>query len=208
MYIPAAFHETDQAKLFDFIERNSFGLLVSHAEREPFATHLPFLLDRSGGPNGHLIGHLAKANPQWCQAEGQTVLAIFSGPHVYISPTWYEADNVVPTWNYVAVHVYGTLRVIHDQDFLAGILRDFVARYERSLPRPWTFDPASAFADKMMKAIVGFRVEITRMEGKWKLNQNRPADQRMKVAAALQSFTDENSRAIADLMVPDRGGPS
>lgn len=200
MYIPSAFAETDQEKLFDFIERNSFGLLVSEVNQEPFATHLPFLLDRARGPHGTLVGHLAKANPQWREAEGQTVLAVFSGPHAYISPTWYEADNVVPTWNYVAVHAYGTFRMIHDQDTLAGVLRDIVARYESSLPRPWSFDSSSAFADKMMKAIVGFRVELSRVEGKWKLNQNRPAEQRAKVAAVLQTFTDRDSQAIAEMI--------
>src|SRR5262249_16798459 len=141
MYIPAAFDESDQAKLFDFIEQNSFGLLVSQVDHKPFATHLPFLLDPSCGPQGALIGHLARANPQWREADGQLVLAVFSGPHAYVSPSWYEAENVVPTWNYVAVHVYGTFCVLHEPDSLATILRDFVARYEGALPRPWKFDP-------------------------------------------------------------------
>jgi transcriptional regulator len=200
MYIPTAFQEGDEGKPLDFIERNSFGVLVSQADQEPFATHLPFLLDRAAGPRGHLIGHLARANPQWRTAEGQSVLAIFSGPHAYISPSWYDADEVVPTWNYVAVHVYGTFRLIHDPDRLVEILRDFVNRYEAPLPRPWKFDPASAFAQKMMKAVVGFRVEISRIEGKWKLNQNRPEEQRQRVRATLRGFPDENSQAIARLM--------
>jgi transcriptional regulator len=200
MYIPAAFEERDPAKLFDFIERNSFGMLVSHAGGEPFATHLPFLLDRAALPHGCLIGHLARANPQWRDADGQSVLAVFSGPHAYISPSWYEADNVVPTWNYVAVHVFGALHVIDDTRKMADILRDFVSRYEAPLPQPWTFDPTSAYSKKMMNAVVGFRVEITRIEGKWKLNQNRPAEQRRKVKTALRNFPDENSQAIANLM--------
>jgi transcriptional regulator len=88
MYIPAVFAEADQANLHDFVEKNSFGPLVSQFDGEPFASHLPFLLDRQSGPHGCLIGHMARANPQWQQADGQTVLAIFSGPHAYISPTW------------------------------------------------------------------------------------------------------------------------
>ena len=208
MYIPTAFQERDEMKLLDFIERNSFGLLVSQAEQEPFATHLPLLLDRSAGPRGQLIGHLAKANPQWRTAEGQSVLAVFSGPHAYISPSWYEAEEVVPTWNYVTVHVYGTFRVIGNPHSLAEILGAFVSRYEASLPRPWAFDPASAFAHKMMKAVVGFRVEISRIEGKWKLNQNRPAEQRQRVRATLRGFPDENSQAIADLMEQEQGEPA
>jgi len=200
MYIPAAFAQTDSNTLFEFIEMYSFGLLISQVQGEPFASHLPFLLDRSSGPNGCLIGHMALANPQWRQADGQNVLAVFSGPHAYISPSWYQAENVVPTWNYVAVHVYGKLHVVRDEEALATILQDFVAYYEASLPRPWKFDADSDFARKMIKAVSGFRIEISRLEGKWKLNQNRPEEQRERVVRVLQTFPDENSRAIADLM--------
>ena len=118
MYIPAAFQQTDKTKLHDFIEANSFGLLVSTHGGEPFATHLPFLLERDAGPHGCLVGHVARANPQWHGLDGQTVLAVFSGPHAYVSPTWYEAENVVPTWNYVAVHAYGPCRLVEDPDRL------------------------------------------------------------------------------------------
>lgn len=204
MYVPAAFRQTDPNLLFDFIERNSFGLLVSQVEGEPFASHLPFLLERSTGPHGTLVGHVALANPQWQHAQGQNVLAIFSGPHAYISPSWYEADNVVPTWNYIAVHVTGTLHLVQDEGALAKILQDFVAYYEASLSRPWSFDSTSDFAKKLIKAVVGFRVEISRIEGKWKLNQNRPPEQRDRVVQVLQTFTDENSLAIANLMVATR----
>ena len=110
MYIPAAFVESDPTALHGFIEQHSFGLLVSQLDGQPFASHLPFLLDRAAGTQGTLIGHMARANPQWRQSDGQTALVIFSGPHAYISPTWYEADQVVPTWNYAAVHAYGKMR--------------------------------------------------------------------------------------------------
>src|SRR5262245_58623650 len=112
MYITAAFAESDLTRLHDFIGQNSFGLLVSQVDGLPFATHLPFLLERTTGEHGTLVGHMARANPQWREASGQTVLTIFSGPHVYVSPTWYEDEQVVPTWNYAAVHVYGRARVI------------------------------------------------------------------------------------------------
>ena len=207
MYIPAYFQQNDPNTLFDFIERNSFGLLVSQVEGEPFASHVPFLIDRSSGPHGALVGHLALANPQWRNAEGQNVLTVFSGPHAYISPSWYEADNVVPTWNYTAVHVYGTLHLVREEVALAQILADFVAFYEASLPRPWKFDPTSDYARKMMKAVAGFRIEISRIEGKWKLNQNRPQEQRERVVRALQSFTDDDSQGVADLMSKDLGLP-
>src|SRR6187455_2668099 len=106
MYTPAAFAENDLTKLHDAIERYSFGMLITQENGAPVGTHIPFLLDRNGGPNGCLIGHMARANEQWKHADGSTVLAVFSGPHTYISPTWYEAANTVPTWNYVAVHAY------------------------------------------------------------------------------------------------------
>ncbi len=205
MYIPESFRQTDRQTLFDCIERNSFGVLVSTVDGEPFATHLPFLLDRAAGPHGTLVGHVALANPQWRHAEGQNVLAVFSGPHAYVSPTWYEADEVVPTWNYVAVHVYGRLCVVREEQALTKILEDFVAFYESSLPRPWTFNARSDFARKLSKAVAGFRIEISRIEGKWKLNQNRPREQRERVVRVLESFADENSRAVADLM---RKGPN
>ena len=200
MYVPPHFAETDTAKLFDFIEAHSFGLLVSQADGRPFASHLPLLLDRHAGPHGALRGHLARANPQWRTAPGQEVLAVFSGPHAYISPTWYEAERVVPTWNYVAVHVYGTFRLVEEREALLGIVRDMVRFYERPLPRPWDFDPTTEYATKMLQGIVGFRVEVTRIEGKWKLGQNHPEERREKAARALEQYQDENSRAVAELM--------
>jgi transcriptional regulator len=200
MYVPPHFAENDPATLFDFIEANSFGLLVSQADGRPFASHLPLLLDRHAGPHGAVRGHVARANPQWRTAAGQEVLAVFTGPHAYVSPTWYEAERVVPTWNYVAVHAYGTLHLVEEHDALMGIVRDMVRYYERSLPRPWDFDPAGEYANKMLQGIVGFRVEITRIEGKWKLGQNHPEERREKAARALEQAADVDSRAVAELM--------
>lgn len=206
MYVPILFHETDQEKLFDLIQQHSFGLLVSDHEGEPFASHLPFLLDRSFAPKGCLIGHMARANPQWRQAEGKNVLAIFAGPHAYVSPTWYEAEEVVPTWNYVAVHAYGRFQAIHEPDALTEILQKYVAFFEAAMPRPWTFDGESEFAQKMVQAVVGFRIEISRLEGKWKLSQNQPRERRGKVARALSTSTREEDRAVAALMESLRAG--
>src|SRR5437868_2466251 len=176
MYIPAVFAESDLSKLHDFIEQNSFGLLVSQVDGLPFATHLPFLLDRAAGPHGTLIGHVARANPQWREAGGQTALAVFSGPHAYVSPTWYEAEQVVPTWNYVTVHASGRLQIVEDHDALLAIVRDSVRFYEQTMPQPWAFNDSGTFADRMLGQIVGFRIEVERIEGKWKLNQNHPAE--------------------------------
>jgi transcriptional regulator len=200
MYVPSAFSETDPKKLFELIGQNSFGLLVSQHGGELFATHLPLLLDWTAGPYGSLIGHMARANQQWQSADGQAVLAIFSGPHAYISPTWYESDNVVPTWNYVAVHAYGTFHAVHDTEALLAIVGQYVDFFEASLPQPWKFDPASDYSRKMIGAIVGFRIEISRLEGKWKLNQNHPRERREKVVRALDASGAELSQAVADLM--------
>jgi transcriptional regulator len=200
MYIPAAFAETDRKRLHDFIEQYSFGLLVSQLEGQPFATHLPLLLDRQSGPEGCLLGHTARANPQVAHADGETVLAAFSGPHAYISPTWYEAESVVPTWNYVAVHVYGKLQIIEGVEPLRELVARTVRLYEQSMPRPWSFDGSTTYAERMLSQIIGFRIQIERIEGKWKLNQNHPAERRTKVIRTLQERGDENSLAVAALM--------
>src|SRR6516164_2747361 len=125
MYTPAAFAEADLARLLDFIERNSFGVLVSQVDG------LPFLLDRPAGPHGTLVGHVARANPQWREAAGQTALAVFSGPHAYVSPTWYEAEQVVPTWNYTAVHASGRVQVLEDPTALLKIVQGLVDVHEQ-----------------------------------------------------------------------------
>jgi len=199
MYIPPYFRETDSQKLFDFIEQHSFGLLVSRWNDEPFATHMPFLLDRAGGPQGTLIGHVARANPHW-QTTDSPVLAVFSGPHAYVSPTWYEAENVVPTWNYTAVHVYGPLEIIESHGKTVQVVCDMVTFYESSLPQPWTIRDGDEYVDKLARSIVAFRIPIARMEGKWKLNQNQPRERREKVVRVLQSREGENARDVAELM--------
>jgi transcriptional regulator len=200
MYVPPHFAESDPATLHDFIEGHSFGLLVSQAGGVPFASHLPFLLDRTAGPHGTLLGHMARANPHWRELAGQTALAVFAGPHAYVSPAWYGAENVVPTWNYVAVHAYGRATVIEDRPTLLDIVRRSVTYYEASLPRPWVLDESSPFVGRLLGQIVGFRIEIERLEGKWKLNQNHPAERRRKVADALRERGGDDARAVAALM--------
>jgi transcriptional regulator len=205
LYIPPAFEETDRHKLHSFIEENSFGLLVSVHEGVPFATHLPLLLERGSGPNGCLIGHFARANPQWRTVDGQSVLTIFSGPHVYVSPAYYESENVVPTWNYIAVHAYGTFRLIDDPEALTQILAKSVHVYEQSHPNPWALDTSTAYFQKMVRSIVGFRIEIEKLEGKWKLSQNQPLERREKVIHALEKSTERDAQEIARLMARMRG---
>jgi len=199
VYIPAAFAQPDTTKLHEFLGRHSFAVLTTRGRGGLFASHLPLLFDPGGGPQGRLIGHMARANPQWRDGEGEA-LAVFSGPHAYISPAWYAEEGTVPTWNYVAVHAYGTFHVIDDREELLEILRESVRAYEGPRPDPWPFDESAPHVGKLLGAIVGFRVEISRLEGKWKLNQNHPEERRQRVVRALEGRPDEDSRAIAALM--------
>jgi hypothetical protein len=163
MYIPTAFAEPDLSKLHDFIDQHSFGLLVSQVDGLPFASHLPLLLERTAGPHGTLVGHMARANPQWREAVGKTVLAIFSGPHAYISPTWYEAEQVVPTWNYTAVHAYGKVETIEDEGALLDIVQKTVRVYEQAMPRA----SFAAFGAEVALALHGgFRAHLFSSPGK------------------------------------------
>jgi transcriptional regulator len=200
MYVPAHFAERDPVRLHDFIARHSFGLLVSQADGAPFATHLPFLLDRDAGPHGTLIGHMARANPHWRTLAGQTALVVFSGPHAYISPRWYEAENVVPTWNYTAVHAYGPVTLVEDRDGLLDIVQRSVSVYETGVLHPWTFDVTGPFVDRLLAQIVGFRIPIERLEGKWKLNQNHPVERRTRVIRALREQGGDDAQAVAEMM--------
>ena len=200
MYVPPHFAVTDLSALHEAIERYSFAILVSQAGRQPFASHLPLLLNREEGQQGTLLGHMARANPQWREAAGQEVLAIFSGPHCYVSPGWYEASGVVPTWNYVAVHAYGRLSLTEDANEVAALLERTIREYEAPLPAPWQLEEPAEFVERLSRQIVAFRIPIQRLEGKWKLNQNHPAERRQKVIAALEGRADENSRQIARLM--------
>ena len=177
MYLPAHFRVDDFDVLSAFIEENSFATLITFDDAAPFATHLPLLFDKSRGEHGTLSGHVARGNAQWkhlqnLQENGGETLAIFHGPHAYISPSWYETPLAVPTWNYAAVHAYGTPRLLND-DELAAQLRAMIQKYESGFSAPWTGDLPDDFLSKMRLGIVGFDIQITRLEGKWKLGQNR-----------------------------------
>lgn len=202
MYTPKTFRSNDAPMLFDFIDQNSFALLVSQLDGVPIATHLPILLDRTAGETGTLFGHLARENPQWRMTE-RRVMVVFSGPHAYVSPTWYAADNVVPTWNYVAVHAYGVFQVIDDHKTTVQMLRSLTARFEQSMPQPWSFSEDDAYVDKLARGIVAFQIEIERLEGTWKLSQNHSSERRHRVAEALRKQSDDNAQAIANLMESD-----
>ena len=199
MYIPKAFREDDIKTIHTFIREYSFATLITQHEGVPFATHLPFMLDAERGPNGTLLAHMARANPQWHDfASAQEVLVIFQGPHAYISPSWYEVELSVPTWNYAVVHVYGLPRLIEDGEELYKLLKTLIQTHEAHFEKPWQFQLSEDYLQKMMRGIVGFEIEITRLEGKFKLSQNRTETERENVITALQESKD--TLVVAELM--------
>ncbi len=202
MYTPAYFAEANLGKLHAAIQAYSFATLISGHAGDLVASHLPLLLKQQEGkgPFGTLVGHMAIANSQSKRAAGKEVLAIFAGPHTYISPTWYQEEKTVPTWNYVAVHAYGRLELVPDSQEKLDILRQTVNVYERNMPVPWTVPEPSEFLTRLVDQIVAFQIPLGRLEGKWKLNQNHPLARRQRVIAALRSRSDEASREIAGLM--------
>lgn len=181
MYIPSSFAERDLPTIFAFIEAHPLGALVTSTPDEGLlATHLPLVLDRTAGPNGTLIGHFARANPHSRCVTGETVeaMVIFTGPDAYITPEWYatkrEHGRVVPTWNYVAIHAYGALRLHDDPQFLRPHLEALTRQHEAGRPHEWQVsDAPDEFIAQQMKAIVGVELRIDRLEGKWKMSQNR-----------------------------------
>src|SRR5713101_4934099 len=199
MYIPKAFREDDISRLHTFMAAYSFATLVTQHESIPFATHLPFLLDARRGPNGIMLAHMARANPQWHDfVDEQEVLVIFQGPHAYISPSWYEVELSVPTWNYAVVHAYGIPRLIEDGEELYQLLKTLIETHEAQFKNPWPFMLPEDYLQKMMRGIVGFEIEITRLEGKLKLSQNRTEAERENVITSLQESS--YTLPVAELM--------
>ncbi len=202
MYIPKSFAEDDITKLHALVRDYNFAVLVTaQADGVPLATHLPFLLDSERGPYGTLLCHFARANPHWRGLdETREALIIFQGPHAYISPSWYEEPLSVPTWNYAVVHAHGRPRVIEDTTALYTMLRSLKEKSEARFERPWPFALPDDFVQQKMRGIVGIEIEITRLEGKFKLNQNRPAGDQKRVAATLHESSDDLSVGVAELM--------
>ncbi|ETW96636.1 FMN-binding negative transcriptional regulator [Candidatus Entotheonella palauensis] len=203
MYIPKLFREDDLSVLHQLMQTHSFATLVTQHDGAPYATHVPLTLRPEAGPYGTLIGHMARANPQWrdFDVDGEReVLVIFQGPHTYVSPSWYTVQPSVPTWNYAAVHAYGVPRIIEDETELYEALQLLVQTYEDSREQPWTLKGPDDFLRKMMKAIVGFSIPISRLEGKYKLSQNRSAEDQEQVAQQLASQGEPLDTAVAELM--------
>ena len=201
VYLPPAFTETREEILVAHIEQHDFGLLVTQGNAGLIASQIPFLIERRDGKL-YLEGHIALANPQGADLDGAAdVLAIFAGPHAYISPSWYQAGPAVPTWNYATVHAYGAARRIDDAEWLRNLVDRLSQRHEAREAAPWRMEVLpEPYVASMLTGIVGIEIAVSRLEGKFKLSQNRPAADRPRVVAALERRDDPESRAVAQLM--------
>lgn len=206
LYIPKHFREEDTAALVSLIEANAFGTLVSASPAgELHVSHIPFEVRRDG-EGLRLLGHLARANPHWQALEGaRETIAIFEGPHAYVSPGWYETHPSVPTWNYAVVHAHGRARLM-DEAQLHELVAELSARYESGREKPWRMGNLPAdYVQNMLDAIVGFELPVVKLEGKFKLSQNRTAVDHGRVAAALEREGEPELAALMRSRAPAKG---
>jgi len=197
MYIPNHFKIEDEEKIFEFIEKYSFATLYSTHKGEPYATHLPLIFNKD---ENSLYGHFARQNGQWKDIGDQLVLAVFQGPHSYISPSWYETNKAVPTWNYVSIHLYGKLDIIEDDKVIFDSLNDMVTKYEKA-DSPYNLKNVDTkYIEGMSKGIVAFKITITKMEAKAKLSQNHPVERQELIIEQLERSFDQNDLQVAGLM--------
>lgn len=208
MYVPKSFEAPSLEAMYDVIRHYPLATVVTQGEAGLTANHLPTTLEQGIGPLGSLRCHVARANSIWreCSADTQA-LAIFQGPDCYVSPNWYpskaETGEVVPTWNYIVVHAHGNIRIIDDRDWLLSQVDKLTQHHESTFPRPWSLSDAPGdYVEKMLKSIVGLEFTITRLEGKWKLSQNRSEPDRAGVVAGLRQ---QNATAMADLVERPHG---
>ena len=197
MYIPKYFIITDETMAYDIMKEHSFSTLFSQHNGMPFATHLPLILNKE---NTYLYGHFARPNPQWKDIKNQTVLAIFHGPHCYISPSWYETNKAVPTWNYVTVHVYGEVELLEDENELMGSLHEMVLKYETPDSSYRLQDVDAEFLAGMNKGVQGFKIKINKIEGKAKLSQNHSLQRQELVINQLEQISNTDEQQISSLM--------
>lgn len=190
MYLPPHFEQHDPAALHALMREHPLAALVSLGEDGLTADHLPLEFDAKAGEQGTLFGHVARANPLWRAAAGKPVLVVFGGPQAYVSPSWYPSKaathKVVPTWNYTVVHAHGVLQAVEDAPWLEALVGRLTDHHEAPRPAPWAVDDAPAdYVQQMLRAIVGIRIPVTRLVGKWKVSQNRSEADRLGVADGL-----------------------
>jgi transcriptional regulator len=208
MYIPPAFRVDDMADIHRTIREARSATLVTATEEGLVGTPLPMLLDESEGRNGTLYAHVARANPQWKLMPSGEAMAIFAGPEAYVTPSWYatkqETHKVVPTWNYVAIHAYGPVEFFDDADRLLDVITRLTDLHEQSRKDRWAVTDAPAdFIKAQLKGIVGLRMQITRLDGKRKMSQNRNGADRAGVIDGLFKSDRPEDRVVASLIPRD-----
>jgi transcriptional regulator len=203
MYIPSHFQEQRPERMRELVREHPLGTLVTMQSGVLAADHLPFVWDSEGGPYGTLRAHLARANPLWRDFDaGLEALVVFQGAQSYITPSWYETKTetgkVVPTFNYLVVHVHGALRAIDDRAWLRQFVESLTRKFESPRTAPWAVsDAPEDFIEKQLEAIVGVEIAVSRVEGKWKASQNRPAADQRGVVTGLQGQGTEDALAMA-----------
>ena len=201
MYLPKHFEHPDTAALHQLMREHPLATLVTHSADGLTADHIPLEFDAASNT---LRGHVARANPLWRAAAGQAVLAVFQGPHAYVSPNWYPAKTathkVVPTWNYAVVHAHGTLQVTESAPWLHALVSRLTQHHESTQPKPWAVsDAPDDYVQQMLRAIVGIEVPVQRVVGKYKLHQNHTAENHVGVVQSLMQG-DGTAQAVAALM--------
>ena len=201
IYTPAHFAVGDRAAIARLMHDHPFATLLTPASPEPLLSHVPLLFVPECEPHGTLIGHMARANPHWRNAAAAESVAIFHGPHAYVSPSWFtEPSKGVPTWNYAVVHASGPLEVIHDTVETRRVLDALVRRFEADRAAPWQFAMEARQRDALVGAIVAFRLRIRRLTGKFKLSQNRPVGDQTRIATALDAEPYADAAVVASWM--------
>ena len=201
MYIPTPFLVEDRKVIVAFMRQFDFAAVVSHSDAGLVASHVPVLI-REVGSELHIVGHVARGNSHWRLMQSQAEsMVIFQGPHAYVSPTWYAVSPAVPTWNYAVVHAYGAARVREDATFIAGVVEDLTRRYEEQREHPWSTQavPGESY-EKLLNAIVGFEISVSRCEAKFKLGQNRSVEDRAGTIAGLERESSPKALELAHFM--------
>jgi transcriptional regulator len=202
VYLPSSFAVRDSESIARLIEAYPFAALITASGDQPQISHVPLLYRADPGPRGSLIGHVARANPHWQRFTEAPTLAVFSGPHAYVSPSWYaDPPAMVPTWNYVVAHVYGSAVPLVDRAETLAVLREMTERFESRRPRAWRLQLEGARLEAMVGAIVAFRMIIERVDAKFKLSQNRSVEDRERVIAALLEEGSTEASATAEWMI-------
>ena len=199
MYTPEIYKNENQEEIKKFLQENSFGILINQTNRKLCATHIPLELDTNENGNDILWGHISKENPQWKGfIDNDQILAVFSGPHSYISSSWYDHENV-PTWNYIAVHVYGKIKIIEGEAVIQS-LKKLVDKYEQNSENPVRVEDLSKKTMMQSRGIVAFEIEITEIQATKKLSQNRDEKNHQNIISELDKTNNIQSIAIANEM--------